>query len=185
MDKTPLKINFRVMETKIVLMSDLQPNDYNPNKFSMSKDANKMGDTSSDMMALLIQNIKNVGFLFPLITTWDEDLKKYRIIDGYHRYEALKRLGSTEAAIIDMRIPYHEAIQLTVLMNRIKGFHVVEKMSDLVVKLENLGLTDEDICTNLGMEGEEYTRLKQQLGIAHAFRNHEYSKSWEPKKKIP
>jgi ParB-like chromosome segregation protein Spo0J len=182
MDEAP-KINFKVMETKIVKMSELQPNDYNPNKFCMSTNPNKLGDTSSDMMALLMQNIKKVGFVFPILTTWDEDIKKYRIIDGYHRYEALKRLKSEEAAIIDMKISYHEAIQLTVLMNRIKGFHQVEKMSDLVLKLENLGLTDEEICTNLGMENEEYFRLKQQLGIAHAFRNHEYGKSWEEGKK--
>ena len=52
-------------------------------------------------------------------------------------------------------------------------------MSDLVMKLEDLGLQDNEICENLGMETEEYLRLKQQLGIAHAFRNHEYSKSWE------
>jgi DNA-directed RNA polymerase specialized sigma subunit len=51
-------------------------------------------------------------------------------------------------------------------------------MSDLVVKLEDMGLEDEEICQNLGMESEEYIRLKQQLGIAHAFRNHEYTKTW-------
>jgi DNA-directed RNA polymerase specialized sigma subunit len=63
-------------------------------------------------------------------------------------------------------------------MNRIKGLHQVELMSDLVVKLEDMGLEDEEICQNLGMESEEYIRLKQQLGIAHAFRNHEYTKTW-------
>jgi DNA-directed RNA polymerase specialized sigma subunit len=64
-------------------------------------------------------------------------------------------------------------------MNRIKGMHQVELMSDLILKLENLGLTDDEICANLGMEAEEYLRLKQQLGIAHAFKDHEYSRAWE------
>jgi DNA-directed RNA polymerase specialized sigma subunit len=64
-------------------------------------------------------------------------------------------------------------------MNRIKGHHIVEGMSDLVMKLEDLGLQDNEICENLGMETEEYMRLKQQLGIAHAFKNHVYSNSWE------
>ena len=73
----------------------------------------------------------------------------------------------------------HEAVALTVKMNRIKGYHQVSGMSDLVMKLEDLGLQDGEICENLGMESEELLRLKQQLGIAHAFRNHEYSKSWE------
>lgn len=130
-------------------------------------------------MNLLKDCIRKYGFLFPIITTWDDESQKYRIIDGYHRYETLRRMGATEASIIDMQIPYHEAVQLTVLMNRIKGLHQVSLISELVVKLETLGLEDSEICKNLGMETEEYLRLKQQLGIAHAFKNHQYTKSWE------
>jgi len=77
-----------------------------------------------------------------------------------------------------LELDYHDAVQLTVLMNRIKGLHQVELMSDLVVKLEDLGLEDSEICKNLGMEAEEFLRLKQQLGISHAFKNHNYSNSW-------
>lgn len=164
----------KVMEVKTVPFEMLVPNDYNPNRFA--------GGRQGQMMSLLRKAIVRYGFLFPIITTWDEELQKYRIIDGYHRYEALRQLGAAEVAIIDMELPYHDAVQLTVLMNRIKGFHQVELMSDLVMKLEDLGLQDEEICQNLGMETEEYFRLKQQLGIAHAFKNHVYSKTWEDKK---
>jgi ParB-like chromosome segregation protein Spo0J len=160
-------IRQRATEAKVVPIELLFANEYNPNR---------MPDTE---MGLLKQCILKYGFLFPIIATWDEEKKKYRIIDGYHRYEALRRIGATEASIIDMGIPYHECVQLTVLMNRIKGLHQVELMSDLVMKLEELGLEDTEICQNLGMEVEEYLRLKQQLGIAHAFKNHEYTKSWE------
>jgi len=130
-------------------------------------------------MGLLEECINEYGFLFPLIVSWDIKEKKYRIIDGYHRYKKLKEMGAEKVSVIDLQIPYHKAVQLTVLMNRIKGMHQVERMSDLIVNLEDLGLMDDEICKNLGMEAEEYIRLKQQLGIAHAFRNHEYSKSWE------
>ena len=164
----------KVLEVKTVPFNMLQPNDYNPNKFS--------GGVSGEMMGLLRQCIAKYGFLFPILVTWDEDLKKYRIIDGYHRYEALRLLGAEEVAVLDMQIPYHDAVQLTVLMNRIKGHHQIGKMSDLVMKLEDLGLQDSEIQENLGMEAEEYLRLKQQLGIAHAFKDHEYSKSWEDSK---
>ena len=170
-------IVFKATEAFLVPIDKLAANAYNPNRFTGSAGIGSDGKSQS-MMDLLCQNIIKNGFLFPLITTWDEDLQKFRIIDGYHRFEALKRLGAKEAAIIDMRIPYHEAVQLTVLMNRIKGFHQVELMSELVMKLEDLGLQDNEICENLGMETEEYYRLKQQLGIAHAFKNHVYSKSW-------
>lgn len=156
-------------QAQIVKIDMLFANDYNPNRMPREE------------MRLLGDCIKKFGFLFPIITTWDEERRKYRIIDGYHRYETLKRLGSEEVSIIDLKIPYHEAIQLTVLMNRIKGLHQVEKMSDLVVKLENLGLEDTEIAHNLGMESEELIRLKQQLGISHAFKNVEYANSWEIK----
>ena len=155
---------------KIVSIDLLFANDYNPNRMPNTE------------MSLLKDCIVKYGFLFPIVTSFDKDHNKYRIIDGYHRYETLKRLGATEVMIVDLSLPYHDAVQLTVLMNRIKGLHQVEKMSDLVLKLENLGLQDSEICDNLGMEAEEYLRLKQQLGIAHAFRHHEYSNSWEIEK---
>lgn len=147
-------------------INQLQANNYNPNRMPKEE------------MRLLSECISKFGFLFPIITTWDNDLQKYRIIDGFHRYETLKRLNSNRAWIIDLKVTYDEAVQLTVLMNRIKGLHQVEKMSDLVVKLNDLGLEDEEICHNLGMEAEELLRLKQQLGIANAFKNKDYCNSW-------
>lgn len=163
-------VNHRVMETKVVAIEDCYANDYNPNR---------MPDTE---MGLLKECILKYGFLFPIVTTYDKTQEKYRIIDGYHRYETLRRIGAKTVAIVDLQLSYHDAVQLTVLMNRIKGLHQVELMSDLVVKLEDLGLEDEEICSNLGMEPEEYMRLKQQLGIAHAFKDHRYSMSWEEEK---
>lgn len=162
-----MKVSMKALEVKVVPIDQLFANDYNPNRMP------------SVEMGLLDSCILKYGFLFPIITSWDEEKGKYRIIDGFHRYDSLKRVGATEAAILDLRISYHEAVQLTVLMNRIKGLHQVERMSDLVVKLSNLGLEDDEICKNLGMETEEYLRLKQQLGIAHVFRHAEYGNSWE------
>jgi len=159
-----------IRQSKIVSIEKLFANDYNPNRMPKKE------------MNLLKDCILKFGFLFPIITTWEEERGKYRIIDGYHRYETLKRIGAKEASIIDMQIPYQDAVQLTVLMNRIKGLHEIEAMSDLVVKLEDLGLTDDEIGKNLGMEAEEYIRLKEQLGISHAYKNVKYPNSWSIKK---
>ena len=153
-----MNINHKALDVKVVPLSELQANDYNPNR---------MPDTEMDLLRESIT------------TTWDAKEEKYRIIDGYHRYETLRRMNAEDASIIDLNLTYHDSIQLTILMNRIKGLHQVELMSDVVVQLEELGLTDHEICENLGMESEEFLRLKQQLGIAHAFRNHEYTNSWE------
>lgn len=161
-----MKIDFKT--PKIVDINLLVANDYNPNKMPKKE------------MDLLAECISNYGFLFPIIV--NEEKGKYIIVDGYHRYETLKRLKSEEASIINLSIKTEQRMQLTVLMNRIKGMHQVESMSHLVVKLSNLGMNDIEVCENLGMEAEEYLRLKQQLGVAHSFRNHEYSSSWEIEK---
>lgn len=162
-----MKIDWKTQESKIVDIDELLPNTYNPNKMPKKE------------MRMLKDCISKYGFLFPIIVTWLPDVSRYMVIDGYHRRKALQDLGVKEISIIDMKISYRNAIQLTVLMNRIKGMHQVELMSDLVVNLTKLGLPDEEICHNLGMEAEEYIRLKQQLGIAVYYKNHEYSKSWE------
>jgi ParB-like chromosome segregation protein Spo0J len=153
-----------------VKIDELKANDYNPNRMPTTE------------MRMLHECIVKYGFLFPIIVNWDEEIKKYRIIDGYHRYQALLDLESEYAWIINLNLKYHDAVQLTVLMNRIKGMHQVEKMSDLIMKLEDLGVEDYEICKNLGMEAEEYLKLKEQLGIAHSFRNHEYGNSWYDEK---
>lgn len=167
--KKEMDKNIIIRSSKVVPIDMLFANDYNPNRMAKIE------------MNLLVECIEKYGFIFPIVTTWDEDRQMYRIIDGYHRFEALKRIGAKECSIVDMRLPYHDAVQLTVLMNRIKGMHQVEKMSDLVVKLEDLGLEDSEIAHNLGMEAEEIIRLKQQLGIAYAFKDVEYANSWEAK----
>ncbi len=158
-----MKIDFKMPE--IVEITLLVANDYNPNRMPKKE------------MDLLAECIATYGFLFPIIVNKEND--KYVIIDGYHRYETLKRLGAGQVSIINLNIKPEQRMQLTVLMNRIKGMHQVESMSNLVVKLHNLGMHDKDICLNLGMEAEEYIRLKQQLGIASYYRHHEYSRSWE------
>lgn len=158
-----MKIDFKFPD--IVDISLLQANDYNPNKMPKKE------------MDLLAECIKTYGFLFPIIV--NKENEKYVIIDGYHRFETLKRLSSDKAMVINLDISIAQRMKLTVLMNRIKGMHQVESMSDFVVRLNNLGVPDEDICKELGMEAEEYIRLKQQLGIASYYKNHPYSKSWE------
>lgn len=164
---------------EVVDIDLLYANQYNPNKMPKKE------------MDLLGECILTYGFLFPLIVVKTQSgtvtindkvisLKDgYMIVDGFHRYEKLRQLKSTQASVIILDLAIEQAMQLTVLMNRIKGMHQIERMAELVVSLTNLGLSDTMICENLGMEGEEFLRLKQQLGIAVYYKNHAYSKDWE------
>lgn len=158
-----MTIEFRFPQ--IVDINLVIPNNYNPNKVAKKE------------MSMLAECIKTYGFLFPIVTNMEDG--KYIIVDGEHRYETLKRLKCTEVMIVNLDITPQQRVQLTVLMNRIKGIHQIESMSNLVVKLIKLGMSDIEIAKNLGMEGEELIRLKQQLGIACYYQHHEFSKSWE------
>ncbi len=65
-------------DVKMVDINKVQANTYNPNH------------VSPDKMALLEESILMNGFCFPVVTIYDEDIDRYVIIDGFHRYLILK-----------------------------------------------------------------------------------------------
>lgn len=61
-----------------VSIDDVKANDYNPNKV-----ANKE-------MGLLHKSISADGYTQPVVTIYDDKIKKYVIIDGFHRYSVCR-----------------------------------------------------------------------------------------------
>ena len=72
----------------------------------------------------------------------------------------------------------------TVRHNRARGKHSVEGMSDMVFKMLENGMTDAEICSELGMEAEEIVRLKHLTGFSKLFANTGYRTAWESDKQI-
>ena len=143
-------------------------NNYNPNHVDKQN------------MELLKTSILDNGFVFAIVTVWDEDLEKFVIVDGFHRYTILDTwLGCEEVPIIVLEHDAKKRMSATVQFNRARGVHQVELMGDLVKALFDQGADDEEIAKHLGMELEEVFRLKQVTGIAYLFRNQRYSKAWE------
>lgn len=161
-------IELPVMNPIIVPVEQVQANNYNPNSVPRNN------------MKLLEQSIVDNGFCFAIVTIWDEDLQKYVIIDGFHRYTVLKDyLQATEIPIVVLKHDIKQRMSATVQFNRARGVHQVELMGDLVRSLVGQGMQDEDIAKHLGMEMEEVFRLKQITGIAELFKNADYSNAWE------
>ena len=161
-------IELPVMNPIVVPIEQVQANNYNPNSVPQNN------------MRLLEQSIVDNGFCFAIVTIWDEDLQKYVIIDGFHRYTVLKDyLQATEIPIVVLKHDIKQRMSATVQFNRARGVHQVELMGDLVKSLVGQGMQDEDIAKHLGMEMEEVFRLKQITGIAELFKNTDYSRSWE------
>lgn len=160
------KIKMLAMEAKLVPIADVYANDYNPNIVAVP-----------EMNLLEISIIEN-GFCYP-IAVIEDDNNKYCIVDGFHRYMVAKKLGLKEIPIVILEHNIVKRIAATIQFNRARGTHQVLDMSKIVIKLVKEGKTDNEIAELLGMDGEEVFRLKQLSGLKEAFKNKEFSKSWE------
>ena len=156
----------------------VQANDYNPNSVAGAE------------MKLLYTSIKHDGYTQPVVTIYDEELDKFVIVDGFHRYFTCKsnqdirdrNHGRLPIVVIEKDI--NERMAATVRHNRARGSHSVDGMANMVFSMLEQGWKDADICNHLGMEPEELLRLKHITGFSKLFENTEYKKAWVTKQQI-
>lgn len=161
-----------------VPIEKVEPNGYNPNSVATVE------------MGLLYKSIKKDGYTQPVVTIYDEKRDKYVIVDGFHRYYVCKtkkdifdrNMGMLPIVIIDKNIS--ERMAATVRHNRARGEHSIDGMSNLVFKMLENGMSDADVCNELGMEPEEILKLKHLTGFSKLFKDTEYKKAWETKNQI-
>lgn len=156
---------------QFVPIENVQANDYNPNA------------VAAEEMRLLHTSIAEDGYTQPTVTIWDEELEKYVIVDGYHRYTTMRKYedirartgGFLPVVVIDK--PIEDRIASTVRHNRARGKHSVTGMGSLVFQMLQAGEGDAEICRKLGVDAEELARLKHVTGYSKLFKDMEYSKS--------
>ena len=159
-------------------IENVLPNDYNPNSVAGVE------------MRLLYTSIKHDGYTQPIVTVYDKELKKYVIVDGFHRYFVCKNNkdifestgGKVPIVVINKEI--NDRMASTIRHNRARGKHAVTGMASMVFSMLENGWQDADICNELGMEAEEILKLKHITGFSKLFDNVEYKKSWENKSQI-
>lgn len=162
-----------VASIKFIPIEKVQANDYNPNAVATHE------------MRLLYISVMADTYTMPVVTIYDPELKKYVIIDGFHRYSTMRRNkdlyelndGYLPCVVLDKSI--EERMASTVRHNRARGKHSVSGMSNIVFEMLKKGVSDVDICNELGLEIEELMRLKHITGFSKLFKDTEYSKSWE------
>ena len=153
-------------------------NEYNPNLVAKRE------------MELLRHSIDEDGFTQPIVTIWDNNKKKYVVVDGFHRYLVLSRYkdirdrcdGKLPIVVIDKTEEGRMAS--TIRHNRARGKHLVDGMGDVVFKMLDKGMTEQQICRELGMEKDEIRRLKHITGFSKLFEDVEYKKTWETQKQL-
>ena len=159
-------------------LEKLQANDYNPNSVAKTE------------MRLLHTSIMHDGYTQPIVTIYDESIKKYVIIDGFHRYLTCKtnkdvqEMTGGKVPIVVLEKEINDRMASTVRHNRARGKHSIQGMSSMVFDMLDNGWNDNDICNELGMESEELIRLKHITGFSKLFADVEYKKSWESKNQL-
>lgn len=156
----------------------VEPNDYNPNSVAKKE------------MSLLYTSISHDGYTQPVVTIFDPQRGKYIIVDGFHRYFTAKNhtdilernKGLLPIVVIEKDI--NERMAATVRHNRARGKHSIDGMSSMVFSMLKNGMTDAEICNELGMEAEELLKLKYITGFAKLFENHQYSSAWESERQM-
>lgn len=129
----------------------------------------------------LVYSVTTYGFLFPVIAVFDEETGLFVIVDGFHR----RLLAGDEWLDLDyipvavLSIEMAARMAATWALNKFKGSHAVDLDAELIRKLIEQGLADEDIAARLGIDLDTVHRYKQVTGVAALFRGTEYSRAWE------
>jgi hypothetical protein len=163
------RVEIPCVNTMLVRTSLVQANLYNPNH------------VPPDKMELLRQSIVDNGFCFPVVAIFDDDLRKFVIIDGFHRSLIAGEdwLAFDYLPLVCLRHDITQRMAATIQFNKARGVHQVDLDAEVVRALIEQGLADEDIAQRLGMELDAVHRYKQITGVAELFKNAAYSRSWE------
>lgn len=163
-----------VYDIKRIPIDKIQANAYNPNSVAPPE------------MKLLYQSIKEDGYTMPIVCYYLDDIDKYEIVDGFHRYSIMlkhkdifeREGGCLPVSVIDK--PIESRMASTIRHNRARGSHSIELMTNIVTELVDSGMGDAWIAKNLGMDFDEILRLKQISGLASLFADKHFSNSWAP-----
>jgi ParB-like chromosome segregation protein Spo0J len=151
----------------------IRANSYNPNSVPPPE------------MELLVKSILEDGYTMPIVCYYVADEDIYEIVDGFHRYLAMKlspeiyerENGTLPVSVIDK--PLSERMASTIRHNRARGVHSIDLMVRIVAQLKEAGMGDDWIMKNIGMDADELLRLKQISGLAALFAKGEFSEAWE------
>ncbi|MBD1419950.1 IbrB-like domain-containing protein [Sphingobacterium chuzhouense] len=160
------------LNVQLVPIDRVEGNDYNPNKVAPPE------------MKLLALSIKKDGLTMPVVVASEKKGNNWVVVDGFHRTAVCKEVqeirddlkGYLPVTRLDKTL--ENRVASTVRHNMARGTHQVELSAKLVAFLKRNDWTNKRIGDELGMDPDEVLRLKQITGLAEAFQDKEFSKSW-------
>lgn len=157
------------MNTVLVRVELVIENLYNPNS------------VAPDKMQLLLQSIIDNGVCFPVVAIWDDEQKRFVVIDGAHRriVHGPDWLDCDYIPLVFLEHDMSRRLAATWQFNKARGVHQVDLDAELIRRLVQQGLADDEIAAKLGVDADTVYRYKQVTGVAELFRNAEWSRAWE------
>jgi len=158
-----------VGSTALVRRDLVQANNWNPNS------------VPEDKMELLRQSIIDNGIAYAVSVSYDPDLQKFVVIDGFHRYTMCgpEWLDLEYVPVVILNLTPTQRMTATWQFNKARGMHQVDLDADLIRALIGQGMPEDKIAQHLGIDLDTVYRYKQVTGIAELFKGSQYSMSWE------
>jgi len=139
------------MDIQKIDINSIVPNTWNPNV------------VDEKTQRTLMEDIKRDGFTQPIIVrAHPTEEGKYEIIDGEHRWQALKELAWTEVECIVETKNDAEAMIRTITMNKLRGEFDSLKLAEVLVELKKT-YTEEELVVLLGFTEEEIRSYEELL----------------------
>ncbi|MDR0801904.1 ParB N-terminal domain-containing protein [Fluviicola sp.] len=167
-------VEYPVLNVQLVPMSCVEGNDYNPNKVAPPE------------MKLLELSILKDGLTMPVVVAKQKE-NQWVVVDGFHRTLVCKKVPQIREQlngylpVSQLNKKVEDRVASTVRHNMARGTHQVELSAKLVAFLKRNDWSNERIGEELGMDPDEVLRLRQITGLAEAFKDMEFSKSWDIK----
>lgn len=148
--------NFKTTK-KVVKITDVLPNPWNPN------------EQSEEIFRKEVASIKELGMLGSILVRETGGI--YQILDGEHRWKACKELGYTEIPVESIgEVPDKDAKLLTILLNNLHGKDSLEKRAKILEELETgqlqlLPFTEEEIENEKALFKFDFSQYDEELPV--------------------
>lgn len=168
-----LGLEHPALNVQLVPMRCVEGNDYNPNKVAPPE------------MRLLELSIRKDGLTMPIVVATEKKADRWVVVDGFHRMAVCKNTTDIHQSlkgyipVTRLNKTIENRVASTVRHNMARGTHQVELSAKLVAFLKRNDWSNQRIGEELGMDPDEVLRLRQITGLAEAFQDREFSRSWE------
>lgn len=168
-----LGLEHPALNVQLIPIEQVEGNDYNPNNVAPPE------------IKLLELSIRKDGLTMPVVVATEKKDDNWVVVDGFHRTQVCKNTkdilqglnGYLPVSRLNKTI--ENRVASTVRHNMARGTHQVELSAKLVAFLKRNDWTNQRIGEELGMDPDEVLRLRQITGLAEAFQDKEFSRSWE------